>query len=706
MTRKNRRTRNKSIRRKTKRTPIKGRKSMKKKSQRKERRSIRKGRRTNRKQRRSTRKQRRSTRKQMRSTFRKRRSSRKTRKKRSIRKHRQDGGASEGQPIVAQVPVSPLVENDPASNNPPIGTDTLEADWKEADKMRKKAGLPGKDNPTSSSQATDSDDNLSSIAPSSSVASSDASSSWQTPEINKDLGLDTSTPDPFLETSASAAMDEAVEQVQGQSSQTQSSESGTIESIGPVSELPTGIPQNVPEIQLYGQPESSSSSDLVIEFLNGSDEKLQLEEVGEGDKKDVQVSPKDIMEKMKDLIIDENMVKELFEAKDEASFKSAMNNIGKNLSPDQQILTFPNGNKINIPKLIEKINDSPGGPMIEDVQGEPSSTATTSTEGTFVTGDDSPGGPMVDNVLNEPVPREHPSTTSTSTSTEGTYETADGDDGTEQDKANADATNLDTTGPLDPANIHGRELEGDTEQDKANADATNLDTTGPLDPANIHGRELEGDTEQDQANADTISLDTTGPLDPANIHGRELEGDTERDQVSFEEKKPGEVKNIVSGLIKIPENVEVPKEGTQEREEFENNYAKSVAEKLGVSKGDVMVQIIDDMIGGGYYHLGGASVQFTIRSDPQKISEVKENLKDNNLLIDGQNVSLDVTGQTVNLFPSSDISSSLDLDSTPQPIATDSSDKIPVSDNGSEIFDKIIDDLETLYAGCGLKGKE
>ncbi len=642
MTRKNRRTRNKSIRRKTKRTPIKGRKSMKKKSQRKERRSIRKGRRTNRKQRRSTRKQRRSTRKQMRSTFRKRRSSRKTRKKRSIRKHRQDGGASEGQPIVPHVPVSPLVENDPASNNPPIGTDTLEADWKEADKMRKKAGLPGKDNPTSSSQATDSDDNLSSIAPSSSVASSDASSSWQTPEINKDLGLDTSTPDPFLETSASAAMDEAVEQVQGQSSQTQSSESGTIESIGPVSELPTGIPQNVPEIQLYGQPESSSSSDLVIEFLNGSDEKLQLEEVGEGDKKDVQVSPKDIMEKMKDLIIDENMVKELFEAKDEASFKSAMNNIGKNLSPDQQILTFPNGNKINIPKLIEKINDSPGGPMIEDVQGEPSSTATTSTEGTFVTGDDSPGGPMVDNVLNEPVPREHPSTISTSTSTEGTYETADGDDGTEQDKANADATNL----------------------------------------------------------------DTTGPLDPANIHGRELEGDTERDQVSFEEKKPGEVKNIVSGLIKIPENVEVPKEGTQEREEFENNYAKSVAEKLGVSKGDVMVQIIDDMIGGGYYHLGGASVQFTIRSDPQKISEVKENLKDNNLLIDGQNVSLDVTGQTVNLFPSSDISSSLDLDSTPQPIATDSSDKIPVSDNGSEIFDKIIDDLETLYAGCGLKGKE
>ena len=124
------------------------------------------------------------------------------------------------------------------------------------------------------------------------------------------------------------------------------------------------------------------------------------------------------------------------------------------------------------------------------------------------------------------------------------------------------------------------------------------------------------------------------------------------------------------------------------------------------------------MTGGGYYHLGGASVKFTIKTDPQKKNEVEDNLlKDNNLLINGQNIiverfSLDDTGQTVNLFPPSDnlLSldnlSSLDSNSTPPPPPTDNADNIPGSDNGSEIFDKIIDDLETLYAGCGLKGKD
>ena len=144
------------------------------------------------------------------------------------------------------------------------------------------------------------------------------------------------------------------------------------------------------------------------------------------------------------------------------------------------------------------------------------------------------------------------------------------------------------------------------------------DTTGNLDPAQIPG--------QDQAEGTIPEFsDSTGPLDPAQIPGD--------DQVSFEEKKPGEVKNIVSGLIKIPENVEVPKKGSQEREDFEDNYAESVAEKVGVSKEDVMVQIIDDMIGGGYYHLGGASVGSLLEVIP-KISDVKDNLKDNNLLID------------------------------------------------------------------------
>ena len=174
---------------------------------------------------------------------------------------------------------------------------------------------------------------------------------------------------------------------------------------------------------------------------------------------------------------------------------------------------------------------------------------------------------------------------------------------------------------------------------------------------------------------------------------------------------------MVSGSITLPDNVDVPNEGTPEMDDFKDKYAKGVADKVGVIKEDVMVEIINDMVGGGYYHLGGASVKFTIKTDPQKITEVKDNLlKDNNLLIDGQNVnivegfSLDDTGQTVNLFPPSDNLSSLEsdsiLDSTPPPIPKDSSDTIPGSDNGSEIFDKIIDDLETLYAGCGLKGKE
>lgn len=659
MTRKNRRTRNKSIRRKTKRTPIKGRKSMKKKSQRKERRSIRKGRRTNRKQRRSTRKQ-------LRSTFRKRRSSRNTRKKRSLRKHRQDGGAEE--PIMPQEPGHPPVENYPASEGPLlIGTETNEEEWKKADDARKEAGLQRKrkfkpaDNPTSSSQAVDaekqttadSDDYLS-------VASSDASSSLQTPPLS-DLGLGTA--DQVLEASASGAQAEAEEQVQeGIMPDT--------ESIGPVA--------NLPDVSLKEDQESSSSSDVVIEFLNDSPEKLELVGVGEGDNKDVQVSPKEIMEQMKDLIRDENM-KELFEAKDEASFKSAMNNIGKNLSPDQQILTFPNGNKINIPKLIEKINDSPGGLMIDNVPNEPvpaqpSSTGTDSTGIVFDTATTSPGS---------------------------TFQT--GDEGSLSAQEKVPTVSL---GPgLAAAEKAAEDVAKDSITQEESSDSGEFDTVGS-------NKGNEGVSEQDQAKG-TIP-DTTGSRGPAQIPGEDLEGKTRPDQVSFEEKNPGEVKNMVSGSITLPDNVDVPDKGTSEMTDFKDKYAKGVAYKVGVRKEDVIVEIINDMVGGGYYHLGGASVKFTIKTDPQKITEVKENLlKDNNLLIDGQNVdmegfSLDETGQTVNLFPPSDNLSSLEsdsiLDSTPPtPIPTDSSDTIPGSDNGSGIFDKIIDDLETLYAGCGLK---